>query len=92
MTSASKEEASFGFREAIADRAAILEHADLKSDYDRFCKASGTRNMKLEGVRCPESQVGTTRHRKRHPRCVSFSVSVALSLSPKSQNILLKVL
>ena len=62
MPSESKEEAAFGFRGAIADRAALLaggaDHAELKSDYERFCQNSGTRNMKLEGVRCPESQVG----------------------------------
>ena len=66
-TSVSKEEGAFGFGDAIADRAALLaggaDHAELKSDYDRFCQTSGTRNMKLEGVRCPESQVG---HKKLH--------------------------
>ena len=62
MQSESKEDAAFGFKGAIADRAALLaggaDHAELKSDYERFCQASGTRNMNLEGVRCPESQVG----------------------------------
>ena len=64
VTSESKEEATeFGFRDAIADRAALLagggaDLAKLKADYERFCQTSRTRNMKLEGVRCPESQVG----------------------------------
>ena len=64
VTSESKEEAAeFGFRDAIADRAALLagggaDLGKLKADYERFCQTSRTRNMKLEGVRCPESQVG----------------------------------
>ena len=64
VTSESKEETvEFGFRDAIADRAALLagggaDLAKLKADYERFCQTSRTRNMKLEGVRCPESQVG----------------------------------
>ena len=60
-----EKDAAFGFKEAITDKTTFLgeDHAKceanelLKSSYERFCQMSGTRNMKLEGIRCPASQV-----------------------------------